>query len=317
MSDIEITHTHEDGTLATGTDKDDGAGPILKRYGFRWGYSIEAYYVRDSRDRAARRVAINAAAEELRTDGHTVTVEINDTPRDNATVRADKHERLEDRRTGLAAKGQRLAAESAVLHARSDAMVEHLPLGQPVAPGRKGRAHRNLLERSVDTAIKGALAAGEAERMPARIVASRRAEARAERPDVVARRVAKMEADVRRLDRRMASLTLYPAANSYALREQYEGERATLLERIKGDQELLDQAKAEGRFGQYSRDNVHKHDLVRIRGQWRTVARANAKTVAVTTGYSWTDNYGWEEVKGLRCAHVEDTDQAAADTATD
>lgn len=317
MSDIEITHTHEDGSLATGTGKGDGAGPILKRYGFRWGHSIQAYYVRDSRDRAARRVAINAAAEELRADGHTVTVEINDTPRDNATVRADKHERLEDHRDRLAVKGDRLAAESAALHRASDAMVEHLPMGQPVMPGRRGQAHRNLLNRSVDTAIKAAVVGGEARRMPARIAGSRAAEARAERPDVIKRRVDRMEADLRRLDRRMASLSLYPTANSDALREQYEGERATLLERIKGDRELLEQAKAEGRFGRYSRDNVHKHDLVKIRGQWRTVARSNAKTVAVTTGYSWTDNYGWEEVKSLRCAHVEDTERAAADTATD
>ncbi|MFE2991419.1 hypothetical protein [Streptomyces sp. NPDC059262] len=43
MSDIRITHTHAEGTLATGTDKGDGAGPVLKRYGFRWGLSIGCY----------------------------------------------------------------------------------------------------------------------------------------------------------------------------------------------------------------------------------------------------------------------------------
>ncbi|MEU0947674.1 DUF3560 domain-containing protein [Streptomyces canus] len=310
---IEITHTHEDGTLVDGTDKGDGTAPILKTHGFRWFPSIKQWGIRNSRDQAARRLAINAAAEALRAAGHEVTVEIDDTPRDNATVRADKHERLEERRTGLAAKGQRLTAESAALHARSNAMVEHIPMGQPVLPGRRGQAHRNLLNRSIDTAIKGSQVARQAEAIPDRIAGSHRAEARRERPDVIKRRVDRMEAEVRGIDRRLARLAPGPSV----VREQYEGDRATLLTRIEGDKELLEQARQEGQFGQYSRDNVHKHDLVRIRGQWRQVVRANAKTVSVTTGYSWTDKYGWEEVKGLRCAHVEDAEQATAETATD
>jgi hypothetical protein len=317
MSDIEITHTHEDGTLATGTEKGDGAGPILKSYGFRWMPSIGCYGIRGSRDRAARRVAINTAAEKLRADGHTVTVQIDDTPRDNATVRAAKHERLEDRRAALAAKGQRLTQESEALRRRSDEMVEHIPPGQPVLPGRRGKAHRNLLNRSIDTAIKGAQVAKEAERMPERIAGSHRAEAYGERPDVIKRRVDRMEAELRGLDRRLARMKLYPEAYSTTVVEQYQGERATLLERIKGDQELLEQARAEGRFGQYSRDNVHKHDLVLIRGQWREVARANAKTVSVTTGYSWTDKYGWEEVRQLRCVHTANADEGTAEANDD
>ncbi|MEW2066678.1 DUF3560 domain-containing protein [Streptomyces sp. NPDC007346] len=79
--------------------------------------------------------------------------------RDNATVRADQRERLEGRRAALEAKGDKLRQEAESLHRRSDEMVEHLPLGQPVMPGPRGRAHRNLLNRSIDTAIKGALTA--------------------------------------------------------------------------------------------------------------------------------------------------------------
>lgn len=37
--------------------------------------------------------------------------------------------------------------------------------------------------------------------------------------------------------------------------------------------------------------------------------------MSVTTGYSWTDKYGWEEVLGLRCAHAEDTEQPPAEAA--
>ncbi|PSK57955.1 hypothetical protein B0E38_01800 [Streptomyces sp. 111WW2] len=300
MSDITITHTHEDGTLVDGTEKGDGAGPILKTYGFRWFPSIKQFGIRSSRDRAARRVAIEAAAKALRADGHTVTVEIDDTPRDNTTVRAAQHERLEDRRAALAAKGEKLTAESTALYQASNAMVEHIPLGQPVMPGRRGQAHRNLLERSVNTAIRSAQAAKAAEGIPARIAGSHRAEARAERPDVVKRRVDRLEAELRRLDRRMVGLKLHPETDSTVLREQYEAERAVLVERIDGDKALLEQARAAGTFGRYSKDTVRKGDQVRVRGEWRTVARANAKSVSVTTAYSWTDKYGYEEITGLR-----------------
>lgn len=304
MSEITITHDHASGTLAEGTEKGDGANVILKAAGFRWGRSIGCYYVPKSRDRAARRVSLNAAAEQLREAGHTVSVEINDDPRDNAEVSEDNHKRLEDRRTALAAKGEKLTAQAAALRRASDAMVEHLPLGQPVAPGRKGQAHRRLLDRSVDTAIRSALTHEAAERIPSRIEGSRRAEAYKERPDVTARRVKRMEAEVSRLDRQMAGLGLSPETASSTLREQYEGERAVLLKRLEGDRAVLEEAKAAGTFGRYSKDNVHKDDRVHIRGQWRLVARASAKSVSVTTGYSWTDRYGWEEVRALRCDHV-------------
>ncbi|MFJ3100355.1 DUF3560 domain-containing protein [Streptomyces sp. NPDC086835] len=308
MATITISHTPEDGTLVDGdTEKGDGTGDILKRYGFRWFRSLRQYGHANSRDRAPRVAAMEAAAEELRAAGHTVTVEIAEEVRPNDVVRADKHERLEDRRAALEAKQEKLTREAEALRRRSDAMVEHLPLGQPVMPGRRGRAHRNLLERSVDTAIRSALTAQEAARLPSRVEGSRRAEAYKERPDVTARRVDRLETELRALDRRMEGLGQYPGARSDALRRQYEGERAVLIERIAGDRAVLDAAREAGTFGRYSKENVHRDDRVKIRGQWRTVVRANGKTVSVSTGYSWTDRYGWEEVKALACDHVQDT----------
>ncbi|NEB76004.1 DUF3560 domain-containing protein [Streptomyces sp. SID14478] len=303
MSTIFISHSHTEGTIAEGTEKGDGAAEVLKRYGFRWAPSLGCFIIRGSRDRAARRVAINTAAEQLRAAGHTVSVAIDDTVRDTATVRAAQHERLEDRRDALAAKGHKLEATAEALHRASGAMVEHLPLGQPVAPGRKGRAHRKTLDRSVDTAIRGALTAQEAARLPARVEGSRSQEAYRERPDVTARRVQRLEADLRALDRKLAGL------QSGDHRDQCEAERAVLSERIAYDRDQLEQARADGRFGRYTRENVHKDDPVRIRGEWRQVVRASAKSVSVATGYSWTDRYGYEEITDLRCTHA---DRAAA-----
>ncbi|MFE3378746.1 DUF3560 domain-containing protein [Streptomyces anulatus] len=311
MATITISHTPTEGTLVDGdTEKGDGTGDILKRFGFTWFRSLRQYGHRNSRDRAPRIVAIEDAAKELREAGHTVTVHVADEVRPNDVVRAAAHERLEDRRTALAAKGDKLTAEAKALYRRSDDMVEHLPVGQPVMPGRRGRAHRKLLDRSIDTAIRGAQTAQEAERMPARIEGSRRAEAYKERPDVTARRIKRQEAELRSLDRRMACLSLYPETGSDVLRRQYEGERKVLEERIAGDRAVLDAAKAAGRYGWYSKDNVHRDDLIRVRGQWRTVVRANVKSATVTTAYSWTDRYGWEEVQDLRCSHTPDTPES-------
>ncbi|MER7135365.1 DUF3560 domain-containing protein [Streptomyces sp. NPDC000341] len=308
MATIEITHSAAAGTLVDGdTEKGDGTGDILKRYGFKWFRSLQQYGHPHSRDRAPRVVAIEAAADELREAGHTVTTQYDDEVRDNTTVKAATHERLEDRRTALTAKGTKLAREADSLRRTSDAMVEHLPLGQPVFPGARGRAHRNLLERSVNTSIKSALTAQEAERMPARVTGSRRSEAYKELPAVVARRVKRLEAELRSLDRRMAELGKFESTKSGRLLRQYEGERAVLVERIDGDRAVLEQAKAAGTFGRYSKDNVSKGDLVRIRGEWRRVARANPTTVSVTTGYSWTDKYGWEEVRDHRTPAADDT----------
>ncbi|MEW2631643.1 DUF3560 domain-containing protein [Streptomyces sp. NPDC048389] len=308
MATIKISHTPEDGTLVDGdTEKGDGTGDILKRYGFRWFRSLRQYGHPQSIDRAPRVVAMEAAAEELREAGHTVTVEIAEEVRPNDVVRADKHERLEDRRAALGAKQEKLTQEAEALRRRSDAMVEHLPLGQPVMPGPRGRAHRNLLNRSIDTAIRSAHTAEEARRMPSRIEGSRRAEAYKERPDVTARRVKRLEAEKRSLERRMDSLSLHPETRSDALRRQYEAELKVLEERIAGDRAVLDAAREAGTFGRYSKDNVHRDDQVKIRGQWRTVARANVKTVSVTTGYSWTDRYGYEEIRDLNCRHGQET----------
>lgn len=303
MAHIEITHTHTEGTLADGGAKGDGTGDLIKAAGFRWGRSIQCWYMPHSRDRAPRLVLLDHLAEQLRAAGHTVTVTTDNHVRDNATVRADQHERLEHRRNALEAKGEKLAAEAAALHRASDAMVEHIPMGQPVLPGARGRAHRNLLDRSINTAIRGSQRQADADQIPDRIAGSYRQEAHRERLDVTARRVQRLEAELRGIDRRLARLSMHPEADSARLREQYAGEREVLEERIAGDQAVLDQARAEGRYGRYSKGNVHTGDRVKIRGTWRTVARANAKTVSVTTGYSWTDKYGWEEIRELQCHH--------------
>ena len=62
--------------------------------------------IAQSRDHLAKRWQIDAAAEALRQAGFEVTVEIDDTPRDVAEVKADRAERLDGRYERLTAKAR-------------------------------------------------------------------------------------------------------------------------------------------------------------------------------------------------------------------
>lgn len=48
---LTITHTHIAGTLIEGLSRGDGTGEVLKACGWRWGRSIGAWFVPQSRDR--------------------------------------------------------------------------------------------------------------------------------------------------------------------------------------------------------------------------------------------------------------------------
>ena len=72
---LTITHTPEAGTLIEGTSRGDGTAEILKANGWRWGRSIGAWYVPQSRDRLPKWWTINRAATALRDAGHEVTIE--------------------------------------------------------------------------------------------------------------------------------------------------------------------------------------------------------------------------------------------------
>ena len=76
---LTITHTHEEGTLITGTAKGDGTAETLKAHRWRWGRSIGAWYIPHSRDKAAQVRRIEATAAALAEAGFSVAVEIDDT----------------------------------------------------------------------------------------------------------------------------------------------------------------------------------------------------------------------------------------------
>ncbi|MFE4870499.1 DUF3560 domain-containing protein [Streptomyces sp. NPDC056682] len=299
---IAITHTHAAGTLADGTTNNDGSGHILSRYGFRWMPSLGLYGIPNTIDRAARRCALHQAATDLRAAGFETELVLDDAPRPYETVQAAARQRLEHRRASIGARGERLAQESAALLRRSDDLVDGLPMGQPVFSGKRGSWHRAAKDRAVDALLKAGATGREAGRQADRVQASVRQQEHRESLGVTARRITRLERELRTIDRALNSDQDKPPASGLRA-EQLQAERAVATIQLAGDRAALEQARAAGGFGPWSREALHVGDRVRIRGDWRQIVRVNAKTVSVATGHSWVNRYGFEEITEASCSH--------------
>jgi hypothetical protein len=322
---ITISHNHEDGTLVYGTSKGDGVYEILKDHGFRWFPSIAMIGIRGSRDRMAKTWIINGAAEALRNAGHEVTVEIDNTHRDHAQVLADKAERLEDRKEALEAKAAKQFTEAQRLWDHSDRLVEHIPPGQPILIGHHSeRGHRRTLERSRNAMIKGCETHRAAKQTAQRAAVAGLAHKLSERPDVTARRIEKLEADLRDIDRKLNGYerrslngrgeVLYvdthaPATGEW--REGLEARRAQIQGQLDYDRQALADAVASGGHTVYSRENVKVGDIVRrSSGTWYRVTKVNKVSVSVATGYSWDDKIRFTDIREARPAKTKEAADA-------
>lgn len=313
---ITITHTHADGTLVDGTDRGDGSAQILKGCRFRWFPSIKMWGIAQSRDHLAKRVQINQAAEQLRAAGFEVTVEIDDTPREVAQVKADRADRLDDRRDALTAKAERNAAEADARFARSNeiALARN---GQPRLAGHYScRAWDADQKRIENNDRLGSEAYGKAKHYEQAASVVGNAEAYRERPDVIIRRIAKNEAELRQTmhyingtrpanDWRGAyGPEPRPATGAYL--EQYQARKTFLEHQLEADREALEQAKGSG-YHCHSRETIHKGD--RISWGWGSgeVGRVSAKSVSVPNRYGWSDRISYERITQVTCPHGETT----------
>ena len=304
---ITIAHTHEDGTLVYGTERGDGTAAILKAARFRWMPSIKLWGIAQSRDHLANRARITAAAEALRAAGFTVDVSIDDKPRAVAEVKADRAERLEDRREALERKTARTREDALAHLAAADAIAERRPFGQPILVGhyseRGARADQRRIESHMDKFCAGYNHADELERR-ASVVGQ--ADAYRERPAVIIRRIKGAEAELRKLPRLWASHAEWAAykheAPSEDYREQLDARRTFLEIQLAADRVALAAAEASG-YRRYTSADVHKGDRIRTRFGLRTVVRVSPKSVSVETGYSWTDRISYEEIRGIEYPH--------------
>jgi hypothetical protein len=291
---VTIKHTHQDGTLAYGTERGDGTAGILKANRFRWFPSIRLWGLPQSRDHLARRWLIDQAADALRAAGHEVTVEIDDTPRDVAEVKSDRPERLDGRRVALERKADRVMASAEAHYAIADEIAKRRPLGQPILIGhhseRAARADQRRIERHMD---KFCEEYGQAKETARRASVVGDADAYSELPAVIIRRVAKTEAEIRRC-RKWAEAGYDQAA--------YRDRIAFYKAQLAADRAALAEHEANG-YRCHSRETVHIGDVIHLHGRTWPVVRVNTKSVSVATGYSWTDKISYERITKVDCPH--------------
>jgi hypothetical protein len=316
MTTLCITHTHESGTLLSGSVRGDGTAQILRQAGsWRWSRNV-GWYISRSRDRNANPVLIERTRAALVAAGFTVNVDVDDTFRSAAQVEADKARRAEDRADALANKAQRKATDAAQAYAAHERACEHLPPGgEPIHVGHHSeRRHRNAIDKAWSSLGKAVNAGEEAERVEARADAAAKANARRHNPVTVKNRIDKLQAeqraDQRAIDgyRRVVarSATHEWADESPPARGHY---RDRVLARMaqRADQivywlDVYAQQQADGIATSYSRDTIGKGDSIKYRGHWYEVVRVNAKSVSVhlQPEWSWTHTVGYHEITDVQ-----------------
>lgn len=312
---LTITHTHEAGTLISGTRKGDGTAPILKGEGWRWGRSITAWYVPHSRDRLPKDHLITATAAALEAAGFEVALQIDRTTRSTAEVEAAKAERQDARVAALEAKADRKHDAAAQAWVRADRAAEKIPPGgEPIKVGHHSeQRHRNAIDQAHAAMGRAVVADADAAEATRRAEAASHTTGARYAPVTVANRIDKLTRDIRRVERRIIE-PYYDREHGYrALTAEEEARRtehaAPLLGRLREQLAFWEQVRAEqqrsGQATNYGPHNVQPGDEVRIRGNWWTVARTNTKTVSVITEGKWTARSPWAEVQEHRRAEAE------------
>ncbi|WP_326693382.1 MULTISPECIES: DUF3560 domain-containing protein [unclassified Streptomyces] len=301
---IKITHTQRDGTLVRGTKRKDGSAEILKqrryghagRDGFRFSRTLGCWYLPRSRDTRAATNSINRLAALLRDAGFTVDEpEIDDTVRRTfAEAEADRAERATERSERFEGYADSAASRSSQSYEKAHSLADAIPTGQPV----HGSRDRNRRER-IHTSMAASISENDrTSHWAGRAEAAANWETFRKNPSRTLRRIAKLEADERRMLR------------AHYRPEELENDLADIREQLAYWRDVVAEAERNG-FKVWSRSDFTKGDFAKIRGRWFQVQRVNAKSLTVPavlnmsdltviTGennrYSWTDTVTYDEV---------------------
>lgn len=328
MSVITIVHTERDGTLIEGSRKGDGVYEVLlglRRDGqgnWRYFRSLGQLGLGQSRDQPARRWTIDKAAEALRAAGHEVEVSIdNDTRRTFAEAEADRYERAEDRALYHDEAAGRAAGRSEAAYRAEHRILDGYPMGQPILVGHHSeRRHRRDLDRADAYRRRAWDEQDKAGYHADRADAAEHYQAGRESVPVTLRRIAKLEAEARQVQRRLDGTDRFMSYGQPATGEW----REQLLARARDiDEELgywrkhIAARQADG-AKVWEPADFTKGDFVQIGlGAWYEVIRVNKKTLtlpaiiagpgrtvlrASESGYPWTDTVPYDQVTARKTA---------------
>ncbi|WP_242890772.1 DUF3560 domain-containing protein [Actinomadura litoris] len=315
MADIEITHNLTEGTLVHGTARGDGTGAILGGRGgcgFRFSRSLGSWYLPHSRDKVSKTWEIQEAERRLTEAGHTVVVKVDDASpgREFGEAEAERNEWAEERAERYGARGLRASQAGSSRWRRNRERMSHIPLGQPILVGHHSeRRHRNFLDkmhRSDGIAVRDMK---RGEYWAARAGAAEKYKQHRENLPTTLRRIERLEAELRRIDRHLESMRAKDLAEAEASRAVVRGaalrgwfrklvrrppvpvpagpgviRMTTTREQTAGElaywQEHVEKLKAQG-AKVWGPGDFGKGDFALHRGRWFEVIRVNPKTLTV------------------------------------
>ncbi|WP_216907641.1 DUF3560 domain-containing protein [Nocardia noduli] len=302
MSALTISHTAEEGTLLTGTDRGDGTYEIMSAVRetighWRWGRSLDGWYVVSSRDRQPKQYYIDYAAEKLREAGYTVEVDIDRSSRATEDAETDRASRQADRVEALRDKASRKDAKADAAEAAHQRAHDRLPpFGEPIKIGHHSeRRHRNAIDKAWKAFGRSVEADRDATRAHHRAESATYTTELRNSPRTVANRIDTLEAEQRGDQRTLDGHTrrfldgrgeVYQTdTTSPATGEYRERVLARMTQREKDiaywkqvRQSQIDQGQTLG----WRREDFTVGDFVRAHGStWRQITRVNPKSVSV------------------------------------
>lgn len=212
---LTIAYAPTEGITLIGTER--GHAPAIKAAsGTRWRwYSAGGFwYVPRTRDTVQSLFRVEQLATDLRRSLASilgpaapevvVSFDLGEGVRPAEEVEAEKRERAEARAERLEDQADRLAAEGKARLAAADSIASVIPMGQPILVGHHSeRRHRKDLERIQTNTMKGLEALEDAKATRAAAVRAGRAASGAVDPGATMRRVDRLEADRRRIEREL------------------------------------------------------------------------------------------------------------------
>ncbi|MEU6190755.1 DUF3560 domain-containing protein [Nocardia sp. NPDC047038] len=302
MSALTISHTAEEGTLLTGTVRDDGTYEVMcavrKAVGhWRWARSLGCWIVVSSRDRQPKQYHIDYAAEKLREAGYTVEVDIDRSVRATEDAETDRALRQADRVDALQNKASRKDAKAAAAEAAHQRAHNALPpFGEPVKIGHHSeRRHRNAIDKSWKAWGRSVEADRDATRAHHRAEAAAHTTEHRNSARTVANRIDTLEAEQRGDQRALDGHTrrfldsdgnVYQTETTGPATGEYRARVLARMTQRERDiaywkqvrQTQIDQGLTPG----WGRDDFTVGDFVRARGAtWRQITRVNPKSVSV------------------------------------
>ncbi|GHE34863.1 DUF3560 domain-containing protein [Streptomyces capitiformicae] len=286
---LTITHTRAEGTLVSGSVAGDGVLELLQPFRFRASPSI-GIYLRGSRDRRADLYRINQAADALRSAGHRVTVEIDETQRRAfSEAEEDRTERAAGRAEYFGARAERFQASSDAKWERGREITRGYA-GEPVkADHYSAKRHMRDLERAHRLFGQSAEEQGEADRCAGRADTAEHYEQHRTNPGVTLRRLERLQADRRHVERQQARTVDAARAGEITLEALVEAlvrldaDHADLCDEIGHWERIIKEAEAEG-VKLWGPDDFKAGDFVRSGSRLLEVLRVNKKTVTVPGG---------------------------------